>query len=580
VIGLTSCDLLKRSQKDPIWEARDLLSVVAAINHRAQGIRRGLRAHQRHHLPRCSSFFVMAGKRRRSSVVNFLQRQKQRRMEKEQADEAAAREAATAKAQTTTASPAHDDSIVEFSPEKSQTAEGKPANAATVTPATDHQSKDKPVETTHNPEELLIISPVSAVQEIAALVQQQQAVMERFIIDWCRLQQEQRQILARECAKLEEMHERNAEEPEEESVTPQKKVEESIDPKRKEDENEEEEEREEPPPAAQQESVSEIVNEAPSQESIDDDETILTYTKPPRKKKPQSGVEKPQSRPVPRVEESDAKEAPNPANHDDDDEETVVTLAKPKQARRKDDDKKEKPTSTKPETNQETETLDAPSQASVDDDETVASLPKTRRKPLRPHTPNQSVAKRVTRSASKQQKKELTTTRETSRHFAEATPNTSRQTSLQEHLPADHQQQQAIENPYETRTRKTDGVWLTNRPYRKFLKEMTIPDSYCRPVQASNNTNNTASTNRQRPQDLWDDSQHPYAYQEVVRNKAQRQCLPGHDCPECRKFYEVTADEQDEDPIQTMGRHRARYAPSNTPADFWELDFPDEREQK
>ena len=102
-----------------------------------------------------------------------------------------------------------------------------------------------------------------------------------------------------------------------------------------------------------------------------------------------------------------------------------------------------------------------------------------------------------------------------------------------------------------------------------------------------------------------------------MRKRSEREQLNCYDCPQCRKFYEALRNTgHDDEDVRTMfpqgstcsnaggdhsttasttschgpvttittrtshlgfGRHRARFAPSSTPTDFWELDFIDER---
>lgn len=157
------------------------------------------------------------------------------------------------------------------------------------------------------------------------------------------------------------------------------------------------------------------------------------------------------------------------------------------------------------------------------------------------------------------------------------------------------------------------SIWTSNAPARDFMQSMdqatgtmSAPpkegigsttwtksrrQSRSHPIAAA------AATTTNRGDALWDEesnSQPNYAYKETVRCKTERQGLPCHDCSDCRKFYEALrkgghefsqpmgADcdgSSNNDPYLQHSRHRARFTPPETPADFWELDFIDEKLQ-
>uniref|UniRef100_K3W5G9 DNA endonuclease activator Ctp1 C-terminal domain-containing protein n=1 Tax=Globisporangium ultimum (strain ATCC 200006 / CBS 805.95 / DAOM BR144) TaxID=431595 RepID=K3W5G9_GLOUD len=75
------------------------------------------------------------------------------------------------------------------------------------------------------------------------------------------------------------------------------------------------------------------------------------------------------------------------------------------------------------------------------------------------------------------------------------------------------------------------------------------------------------------------DKKEDFQYVEVVRNRDARAALPGHDCVECRKYYEALDGVISADDVARQkaacSRHRARFEPYNTPDDFWSLSFPD-----
>lgn len=73
-----------------------------------------------------------------------------------------------------------------------------------------------------------------------------------------------------------------------------------------------------------------------------------------------------------------------------------------------------------------------------------------------------------------------------------------------------------------------------------------------------------------------EDKENAYQYVEVVRNREARAALPGHDCVECRKYYEALGGLGDAELQKSKcSRHRARFVPYDTPDGFWNLSFPD-----
>ncbi|KAG6962166.1 hypothetical protein JG688_00008724 [Phytophthora aleatoria] len=74
------------------------------------------------------------------------------------------------------------------------------------------------------------------------------------------------------------------------------------------------------------------------------------------------------------------------------------------------------------------------------------------------------------------------------------------------------------------------------------------------------------------------DKREGFAYVEVVRNREERKALPGHDCMECKKYYDALGGLGAADAAahkNKCSRHRARFEPYQTPDDFWRLSFPD-----
>lgn len=81
-----------------------------------------------------------------------------------------------------------------------------------------------------------------------------------------------------------------------------------------------------------------------------------------------------------------------------------------------------------------------------------------------------------------------------------------------------------------------------------------------------------------------DEKGNAFQYVEVVRNREARAALPGHDCVECRKYYEaldgLIPDADAQLAKAKCSRHRAKFEPYNTPDDFWCLSFPDSEPQR
>lgn len=94
-----------------------------------------------------------------------------------------------------------------------------------------------------------------------------------------------------------------------------------------------------------------------------------------------------------------------------------------------------------------------------------------------------------------------------------------------------------------------------------------------KPTKSDRNSARRASVNV-------DGDEPGYAYQETVRCKEFRAGLPCQDCYQCQRFYKVLQDTGHDIVVEDAGRHRNRFAPSETPEDFWELDFIDELKEQ
>ncbi len=132
-------------------------------------------------------------------------------------------------------------------------------------------------------------------------------------------------------------------------------------------------------------------------------------------------------------------------------------------------------------------------------------------------------------------------------------------------------------------------AWVNNKHARQFISEMekdiprkaSAPWMTTRPKLTSTAPFRSATNPGQ--DNLFEESPPPkYAYKETVRCRKDRQGLPCHDCDECRYWYltlKNTGHEFSQDPL-SFSRHRSRFQPHESPVDFWEMSFVDERKAR
>ena len=125
---------------------------------------------------------------------------------------------------------------------------------------------------------------------------------------------------------------------------------------------------------------------------------------------------------------------------------------------------------------------------------------------------------------------------------------------------------------------------LSRRKYQKLHKEMNDRKEgrLTSNVISSSKKLNVAETPDLTPaknttKDIDSNNEPSFAYQEVVRGRANRQALPGHECEECRKWYDANPGYDRREIVMECSRHRSRHIPPSTPPDFWNLTFVDER---
>jgi hypothetical protein len=147
-------------------------------------------------------------------------------------------------------------------------------------------------------------------------------------------------------------------------------------------------------------------------------------------------------------------------------------------------------------------------------------------------------------------------------------------------------------------TPKTGSGWMSTRPAKAFVAE--VDNTKTRPLGSTLQTvpfkaqgvaHRVARLNQNQSKDTDDflDSPTPkpkeLPYLEVVRKKEERDRLQRFECQECGKFIQAICDQDsqgvyDRHALLCNSRHRARFTPPQTPDDFWELSFIDERDAK
>ena len=155
--------------------------------------------------------------------------------------------------------------------------------------------------------------------------------------------------------------------------------------------------------------------------------------------------------------------------------------------------------------------------------------------------------------------------------------------------------------PKVTKKIRNGTGWISNKPARAFLDELDAaiprkPDKnwLSRKKQPKLVTRSSKTADEVLSDDEWmgryDDSDPGYAYVESRKGKCRHRKAGEHcaDCPECTAFYQALQNQGlDIDPetfakenALKNSRHRGRYLRSDTPDDFWEMSFIDEKKKR
>ena len=179
-------------------------------------------------------------------------------------------------------------------------------------------------------------------------------------------------------------------------------------------------------------------------------------------------------------------------------------------------------------------------------------------------------------------------------------------TAAKIHEPQKKLQQQDDNAPHNP---KTGSGWMSTRHAKAFVAEVDNTTKHrsevglplCLPVPLFQPqgiahrltiSKQNPTTNHDNEDDFLDspsndsrDKSNEQPYLEVVRNKQERDRLNRYECVECGKFIDAICDQDsqglyDRHALLCHSRHRSRFTPPQTPEDFWELSFIDERDAK
>jgi hypothetical protein len=129
----------------------------------------------------------------------------------------------------------------------------------------------------------------------------------------------------------------------------------------------------------------------------------------------------------------------------------------------------------------------------------------------------------------------------------------------------------SVFKPHAKRSSGLAATWAEEK--RRIPKKPKWEQTLAAAASGAEKENVRAATDHQQTNKPKD-----FAYVEVVRNREERKTLPGHDCMECKKYYDALGGIGTGDAAahkNKCSRHRARFEPYQTPDDFWRLSFPD-----
>ena len=88
-----------------------------------------------------------------------------------------------------------------------------------------------------------------------------------------------------------------------------------------------------------------------------------------------------------------------------------------------------------------------------------------------------------------------------------------------------------------------------------------------------------SSTTKPKRKNLISKDPQSFVYQESVRNKAERQKMQGHACPECEAYWDTVCGDgsvYERKHFEEFSRHRAHHCAPSTPENFWVSSFTGE----
>ena len=133
-------------------------------------------------------------------------------------------------------------------------------------------------------------------------------------------------------------------------------------------------------------------------------------------------------------------------------------------------------------------------------------------------------------------------------------------------------------NKLEEQTKENDSNIKGDNEEKVEALSMTLPQSESRDLPPRSYAKEAARRSSSSIEKKKKKDRTAFKCIEVVRNKEERSCLPGHVCIECDKYYAelerqgILLDAASRaEMLQRCSRHKAKWEPPATPEGYWDL---------